>query len=121
MLGLTLWKSIPVIGNSGKEVILSYDSSYGADENVSICQIIGKGGVLENFTQHIYYMYLPTVPSTSTFVSPDHCRILVDFSGLFYNIMPWFDEIFEIGHSIKCAFSAESLHFDNFFSIHLFK
>ena len=97
LLGLTLWKSIPVIGNSGKEVILSYDSSYGADENVSICQIIGKGGVLENFTQHIYYMYLPTVPSTSTFVSPDHCRILVDFSGLFYNIMPWFDEFFEIG------------------------
>ena len=25
---------------------------------------------------------------------PDYCRILVDLSGLFHNIMPWFDDFF---------------------------
>ena len=29
-----------------------------------------------------------------------HCRILVDLWDLFYNIMPWFDEFFEIGQVI---------------------
>ena len=31
---------------------------------------------------------------------PDHCRILVDLSGLFYIIMLSFDEFFEIGQVI---------------------
>ena len=55
------------------------------------------------------------LPRPSTTV---HCRILVDLSGLFYNIMLWFDDFFEIGQVIfntKCVFSAELLRFYDFF------
>ena len=30
-----------------------------------------------------------------------HCRILVDLSAVFYNIMPWYDEFYEIGQMIR--------------------
>ena len=61
----------------------------------------------------------------SSFIKADNCRVLCSgFVGIpicqvysTYYVMPWFDELFEIGQviNIKCGISSGSLCFDNFF------